>query len=477
MNRVAPLRLAVTLSVAVSGCVAPLDREPEGQILLHIDTNAPLPLAAEEPVDREYPPPLFDRVRIDFYEPDAPTPCADCSRVFVLTRKRLAEGLSIGFMPMPGVTGYRARVRLYRQVFLERTRPIEKTTLDATVALPPIDSEGVVEGTVFLAAHHVGKPQGTPDAPVAWIAGSPPPGVDVWKLAHRTPCAGSPRKSEVCIPGGAFWLGHPFAAGGPNRDDPAAPRLTVVSPYFLDRAEVTVGAYRQWLLERNREHDGDPASAPAEPDRLAPRDWCTFPKQLADGSRDRQPLNCISSDRARQYCSERDPLASAYLPTEAQLEYVSGAFESRLYSWGDRPPECADAVFARGGAGQFANSLPGECRPLESFGGPDEVEPDGDGVLVRDLAGNLAELTRDAWSQQGDEHGCRAGPLLVDPECTSVSSSPRHVAKGGSWGSEPYELRAAYRAPISAPYSEKYADTRLGPLVGFRCARPAVQLE
>jgi formylglycine-generating enzyme len=464
--------VAGTLPGNIIGCLGPADLPPEGQILLYVDTDAPVPPEPGEELEDNAQPPLFDRLRIELYRPGEREPCQRCTHDFALDRGRLEAGMSVGLLLRTGVSGYRARARIYRQAFLlasdEKAEPIPQTTLDATLELPAVAAEGIALGTIFLGTEEVGRQSSTPDSPASWSPGAPVPG-SPWR-PHRIACTGAPRTGEICVPGGAFWMGHPGVAGGRNRDDAPRPRLVVLSPYFLDRSEVTVGAFRSWLLESSRDGTSDdPARSDYPPGKTVITDWCTLPRNLSDPSRDDLPLNCISKERAREYCRTR----GADLPSEAELEYAAGGLTSQLYVWGSDQPACDDAVFARAGRGHFADRLPGDCRRSDP-GGPEPIEAGSrdfvrvGGSEIRGLAGSLSELVRDAWAAQAV---CREGLLLVDPECTGGAPGAETTLKGGSWGSEPYELRAAFRAE-----ARQYKETWLGPLVGFRCARPAVSI-
>jgi sulfatase modifying factor 1 len=448
---------------------------PEGQVLLYVTTDAPVQPAPGRDLTADDPSPLFDRIRFDLYEPDQLEPCRNCTREFRLTGETLQAGrLSLGIRPLPERTGYRVRVRIFHGEFVSNRDPIPRTTLETFLSIPSVRTEGVIEGTVHLPVTSVGKPVGRLQSPVAWTPGPPSGGeIRTWTGARRLPCAKAAAENEACIRGGAFWMGRPSVSGGIHRDDLPHPRLVVISPFFLDQTEVTVGALRRWMLARETANTNlDPfptAELVSSPERF--HEWCTFPKDLDDGSRDGLPVNCISSAQAKEYCRTRDPdHPSTNLATEAQLEYAATATTGWHYPWGYDEPTCDDAVYAMAGGGIDLDRYPSGCSLDQSSHGPaetgsrqrDSVRP-ADGGRIVDLAGNLAELAADVWAPQSGE--CWSQSLLEDPICEGSAQGGRAV-RGGSWASEPYDLQSAFR--WEKAHDEK---THLGPFVGFRCSR------
>src|SRR5437868_6675191 len=96
------------LALAMLGC-GPRLAPPAGQLRLHIATDAPLPSGSV--------PALFDRLRIDLYEPGATSPCTGCTYEFAMdTSLFSAEPPSIGIVIPVGRAGYAARARLFRSL-------------------------------------------------------------------------------------------------------------------------------------------------------------------------------------------------------------------------------------------------------------------------------------------------------------------------------------------------------------------------
>jgi sulfatase modifying factor 1 len=437
--------LGATALAAVTALAPSCTRQlpAEGQLVIFVTTDAPV-----GPSSSGGPTPLFDRMRIEVILPGEAAPCAGCAREFALDDDRMARGeASFGFFPRVHTPGHRAVVRLFRSGGTASGEPRPASTLQSTVALPEIGPEGVVEVTVTLRLADLAHPHGSLDAPVAAEPGKPAPGlVGSFPGARIVPCAGEPHEDEACVPGGAFWMGNPRLDVLDAREaDGTSERVVVLSPYFLDRAEVTVAAMRAARVARVVD---DPVEAnPSRPECLYTAD---------PGKDDDRPVNCLSWQRARAFCTK----VGKRLPSEAEYEYAAGALTSSAFPWGGDLPACGDAVHGAGGS--CANTT----RPALAGSGARDRLVLGSAVVV-DLAGNLRELVADRF-RRGNEP-CWGDGVLVDPVCerdppeTQVARSIR----GGSYRDEGTLLRAALRSFIE---DERFA---VSELVGFRCARDA----
>src|SRR5690349_6331770 len=120
------------------------------------------------------------------------------------------------------------------------------SVIETTVSLPESQDGVILERAVFLATDSVGVPDGSLDAPGKTTevpAGSAR--VGTWPDAARVPCAGSPPWNEqVCVPGGAFWMGNAKLTGEGTGDAADRLRLVVLPPFYIDSTEVTVGRLR-----------------------------------------------------------------------------------------------------------------------------------------------------------------------------------------------------------------------------------------
>src|SRR5262249_5517521 len=142
---------------------------------------------------------------------------------------------------------------------------------------------------------------------------------------------------------------------------------------------------------------------------------------------------------------------------------------------------CDDAVWGWGGL-TFTDGYNNSCREGPSITGAREPgrgrrdrvrfvdQSSGETREVLDLAGNLAEWTRDKWSRQ-DEAFWSGSAVLVAP--TAAGRSPedganRATVRGGHWHDPPLFLRAATRRFAHSDRDTVYF------WIGFRCVRPGM---
>ena len=451
----------------VTACQGVPTAAPRGQIVLYVDTDSPVVSSdgVVPAVDRTQP--LFDHVRFDVTPSQAGEACGDCTNDFAVDADAFtSDAVSVGVAPPAGESGWSVRVRLYKLTFVGSDgQPEPISALDATFALPAVSADGIARLAATLSTSGVGQSlgTGTPLETTPWTPGASR--VGTWRGAARTPCSSGPPVGMVCVPGGAFWMGD-VAGDAPTGTSPGWHRLVVLSPFFLDAAEMTVRAARS--LGGGASGIGPWTGQTTGDD---PSDWCTF--TAAPGPRDALPVSCVEQPTARALCQA----AGGDLPSEAQLEYVMGGLRDQPFVWGTDPPACIDAVWGRNGGGSAnATGEPEVCLPssvaLGSIGGPEAagwgkadrlVLPTG---TLLDLNGNLGEWTLDLYQDQTESFWVGAG-ALVDPVCKQAGAQGMLVTtRGGSWGDGGTELEAPRRTPTGPGYT--YGD------VGLRCARPGI---
>jgi formylglycine-generating enzyme required for sulfatase activity len=158
-------------------------------------------------------------------------------------------------------------------------------------------------------------------------------------------------------------------------------------------------------------------------------------------SHTRQPVVGVSWFEATEYCAWlRSATGRSYrLPTEAEWERAArGGGESRLFPWGDAPPD----------------SLPNYATRWQT--GPEPVghsAPNAFGLF--DMCANVHEWCSDWFS---------ADYYVTSPECNprGPESGIRRASRGGSWRHQIKVTRSAARSSI--PPHLQYAD------YGFRVA-------
>ncbi|APR76142.1 Adenylate cyclase [Minicystis rosea] len=430
-------RWLLAIAALASAC-APVELPPEGQIRLFIDTDAILPPAVGEDDGGQMA--LFDRLRIEIFPPGESVACAGCTREIGIDHRIVFEGrASIGIVPPPGEGGRRARIRLYRSTGADSAEPRPTSMLEAVVALPAVEAEGIVDVHVVLRTDDLGTPQGTLDAPIAAQPGPAEGGLaGTWAAAARRGCAGAPADGEVCVPGGAFWMGDPSFIVPTER-------LVVLSPYWLDATEVTVARFRAAGFVSPLAH-GSGAMA-----------HCTFTKQ--PGAFEDLPLSCLTRPLAQKFCEAK----GGALVSEAQWEMAASARRSAPFVWGSDTPRCEDAVIARLNP---STGLPGKCKALgvdfqlPGAGLRDRLELEG-GTIV-DLMGNLIEWMRDDWAT--DDEPCWSAPILHDPVCESDGHPLTYSIRGSGWAGTPARASEREFNEVSMP--------NVGSMqIGFRCAR------
>ena len=223
----------------------------------------------------------------------------------------------------------------------------------------------------------------------------------------------------VHIPGGRFTMGSDDQKAPPN-ERPA--RLVVVSPFWIDRTEVTVAAYRGCVEKRLCPR---PARASAA---------CTF--DLGDGA---LPVSCVPWTSADAFCMA----ANKRLPREVEWEMAARGTSAIKYPWGWATANgCGPAVTLAGDATQRSC---GGNRPARVGSHAGGASPFG----VLDMSGNVEEWVADWYGEVVSDLSPRAGAS--------------HVLRGGGWLSQPSAARTTSRNWGSA--------REMGPNVGFRCAR------
>ncbi len=226
----------------------------------------------------------------------------------------------------------------------------------------------------------------------------------------------------LLLPGGVFTMGSADKST-PSNEHPA--HRVSVGPFWIDRTEVTVGAYRACV-----EAHGCQRPAKSSP-------TCTY--DLDDPE---LPVSCVTWQDASDYCR----FAGKRLPHESEWEFAARGSHGGRYPWGAYATNCAfAATLFREATGH--SCVKGHPARVGSY-------PLGASVWgVLDLTGNVEEWTADWYAETYAGVAPRAGAS--------------HTIRGGGWLSAPSAARTTTRDWGSA--------VEAGPNVGLRCARDSVK--
>jgi len=233
----------------------------------------------------------------------------------------------------------------------------------------------------------------------------------------------------ILLPGGTFTMGDE------NGEVDEVPHEVTVSPFYVDKYEITQEEYERVMGEN--------------PSKVKGR---------------RNPVEQVRWSDAARYCNARskseglDPAydlknwtcrfeADGYrLPTEAEWEYAARGGTGTSYSFGK-----ADAKLVQ--HGWFKTNAAGKPHPV----GQRRPNPWG----LCDMHGNVWEWCNDFYGVDYYEQSPAKDPKGPD-------AGEKKVLRGGCWSSMPDACRSAYR------YNEApaYTDACFGyDIYGFRCVK------
>ncbi len=259
--------------------------------------------------------------------------------------------------------------------------------------------------------------------------------------ASHLPTCG-PEGDENCC-ASTFVMGGAYHRG----NDSMYP--ATVSSFRLDRFEVTVGRFREFVAVYP---DSKPKMGDGAHPRISGTGWDTawdkkLPADLASllasvkcvptyqtwtdspGKNDDLPMNCLSWYIAFAFCA----WDGGRLPTEAEWNYAAaGGAEQRSYPWGDATLDPAYAVYDCTGDGSPA----GSCAPSDIL--TVGSKPAGDSQWGQaDMAGGLWEWNLDWHADPYPSFECK--------DCANTKDTSFRVLRGGSWASGAPDLLSSSR--------------------------------
>jgi sulfatase modifying factor 1 len=284
--------------------------------------------------------------------------------------------------------------------------------------------------------------------------------------------AGGSTGAVVCydaplLPGGSFFRDYD------GKDFTNSNLRATVSPFRLDRYEITLGQFRPFVAAyysgwRPQPGDGQNPNGTADSGWHSewspnlPADGMSLEASLAcnstlqtytstAGATETQPLNCASWYVAFAFCI----WDGGRLPTDSEWEFAAaGGGEQRYYPWNDVIDDSHASYFVDSTKQCFGDHLNGCAITDISAGGTHS--PGAGKWGQEDLAGNLAEWVRDGDGSTNSD--------CVDCYDPTGQSGVRRVRGGAFNSTAPGDLRvAAYTTFDPGTPSEQ---------IGFRCARP-----
>jgi len=217
-------------------------------------------------------------------------------------------------------------------------------------------------------------------------------------------------ENMVLLHGGSFFMGcNDFREEAPEFE-------TRVEPFYIDKYPVTNEEYGAFIK----------ATGHAEP-----KFW-----RDPEFNGPRQPVTGVTFDDASAYAE----WCGKQIPNERQWEFAARGKENRKYPWGSLEPATAVCNY-------------GDYLGMPSIVTMHDTGATPDGIF--DLAGNVFEWTTGAFVPYDPTNGGD----------TDVPTEPRRVVRGGSWHSQPPELRCCARKGL-------FREAQLA-TVGFRCVLPA----
>lgn len=262
--------------------------------------------------------------------------------------------------------------------------------------------------------------------------------------------------SMEAIPGGEFRMGSVS-----GNDDERPVRVVKLDPFWMSTYEVTWDLYEPFLykdLEVRKSTDGH---VPEEVDAVT-RPTKPYLDMTFGMGKEGRPAVGMTHYNAIQFCKWLYIRTENFyrLPTEAEWEYACRAGSTSSYFFGEDAAELDDYAWYSGNSEGKVQKV-GEKRP-NAWG-------------LYDMTGNVAEWVYDQYLS--DFYSLRP-PHDQNPMAPPISLYP-HVVRGGSFESDPSEMRSSARSASDPTW--KQIDPQIpksnwwfpeAPFVGIRLVRP-----
>jgi formylglycine-generating enzyme required for sulfatase activity len=270
----------------------------------------------------------------------------------------------------------------------------------------------------------------------------------------------------LVVPTGRFLMGSPDSEEGYRGTEGPQHEVVIDSGFALGRSEVTVGEFREFIRASSYRTTAETEGSSSVYDENSGRMGDGRGVSWQDDYRGRRatddlPVVHVSWNDAVAYLAWlAERTGKPYrLPSEAEFEYAVRAGSTTRFSWGDGDPQRVLGNFTGAGDRSPAHRTwrKAFARYSDNHWGPAPVRSFPANPLgFFDLEGNVSEWVQDCWHDTYIR-APRDSRAWVNPGCE------RHVVRGGSWGSDPDQIRSAFRlSALSITRSAR---------VGFRVAR------
>jgi formylglycine-generating enzyme required for sulfatase activity len=233
----------------------------------------------------------------------------------------------------------------------------------------------------------------------------------------------------------------------PYREEDEGPVHPVtVSPFWMAQVEVTWDEFEAWYRGTMAEGRSDTRLAEsAGVDAITGATPPYVPPDQGWGKEDR-PAITMTHQAAVQYTRWLSQVTGRRyrLPTEAEWEYAARGGMQGPYFFEGSPRQYTERRFLNRVFGPNTEVLDSFVIHVGNSGArtqpPSEVEPNPFGLL--NMLGNVKEFCLD-WYSPDAFRGRAEGTPVVDPQ--GPATGTEHVIRGGSFRSDPADLRLAAR--------------------------------
>ena len=267
----------------------------------------------------------------------------------------------------------------------------------------------------------------------------------------------------VIVPAGRFLIGSPSEEPGRGQDEGPQTEIIFDRAFAVGRYEITRAQYEAFLRGTGHKVSGGCVTDRRKPGTWAADDQTNFedPGFEQDPT---HPAACVSWNDAVAYVAWLNARTDGgyRLLSEVEWEYVARAGSTAAYPWGSSIHDGCKSMngydetilakkgdLYKGEAVTYAACSDGfvNSSPVGSF------KPNAFGVY--DMIGNMGEWIADCATPS--YAGMRQDGISEGGDCT------KRMVRGGSWGSQPRQLRSAERY--------RYRPTDLDDSIGIRVAK------